>query len=334
MKIIVDAFGGDNAPVEIIKGAVEALNQSNEIKIVLSGKNDVISKELEKYTFDNSRIEVLDAAEVIGNNEHPTLAIREKKESSLVKGLYRLKEDDEVAAMVSAGSTGAFLTGAMLIVGRLDGIDRPALAPVLPTLTYGHTMLIDSGANMDCKPEYLVQFAIMGSSYMQSIYGIQSPKVGLLSVGTEDEKGNAQSKAAFELLKNAPVNFVGNMEARDAVSGDYDVIVADGFVGNVMLKSLEGAMNLMLTGLKQSIMERTLSKIGAALMKPSFKKLKDRLDYTKMGGAPFLGCKKIVVKTHGSSKAQTIAAAILQAQSMAKQDLIEKIKSGLSKLAQ
>lgn len=334
MKIIVDAFGGDNAPVEIIKGAVEALNQSNEIKIVLSGKNDVISKELEKYTFDKNRIEILDSAEVIGNNEHPTLAIREKKESSLVKGLYRLKEDDEVAAMVSAGSTGAFLTGAMLIVGRLDGIDRPALAPVLPTLTYGHTMLIDSGANMDCKPEYLVQFAIMGSSYMQSIYGIQSPKVGLLSVGTEDEKGNAQSKAAFELLKNAPVNFVGNMEARDAVSGDYDVIVADGFVGNVMLKSLEGAMNLMLTGLKQSIMERTLSKIGAALMKPSFKKLKDRLDYTKMGGAPFLGCKKIVVKTHGSSKAQTIAAAILQAQSMAKQDLIEKIKSGLSKLAQ
>lgn len=334
MKIIVDAFGGDNAPAEIIKGAVDALKQNTEIKIVLSGKNDVILNELEKYTFDNSRIEILDAQEVIENNEHPTMAIREKKESSLVKGLYRLKDDDEIAAMVSAGSTGAFLSGAMLIVGRLDGIDRPALAPILPTLTYGHTMLIDCGANMDCKPEYFVQFAVMGSAYMQSIFGIQSPKVGLLSVGTEDEKGNAQSKAAFELLKKAPVNFVGNMEARDAVSGDYDVLVADGFVGNVMLKSLEGATNLIMTALKQSVMERTLSKIGAVLMKPSLKKLKNRLDYNKLGGAPFLGCKKIVIKTHGSSKASTITATILQAASMAKQNLIEKIQTGLSSIVQ
>jgi len=334
MKIIVDAFGGDNAPAEIIKGAVEALKQNAEIKLVLSGKNDVILKELEKYTFDSSRIEILDAQEVIGNNEHPTMAIREKKESSLVKGLYRLKDDEEIAAMVSAGSTGAFLTGAMLIVGRLDGIDRPALSPILPTITYGHTMLIDCGANMDCKPEYLVQFAVMGSAYMQAIYGIQSPKVGLLSVGTEDEKGNAQTKAAFELLKKAPINFVGNMEARDAVSGDYDVLVADGFVGNVMLKSLEGAMNLMMTALKQSVMERTLSKIGAVLMKPSLKKLKNRLDYNKIGGAPFLGCKKIVIKTHGSSTAQTFTAAILQAASMAKQNLIEKIQTGLSNIVQ
>ena len=332
MKILIDAFGGDHAPKEIIKGAIDALKNNPDIKIVLSGKQDIISKELENYEFDLDRIEILDAPEVISNDEQPTLAIREKKESSLVKGLYRLKEDSDIAAMVSAGSTGAFLTGAMLIVGRLEGIDRPALAPVLPTLTYGNTMLIDSGANMDCKPEYLVQFAVMGSAYMQAVHNIETPKVALLSVGTEDEKGNAQTKAAFELLKKAPINFVGNMEARDALSGDYDVLVADGFAGNILLKSIEGTVNMILSALKQSIMERTLSKIGAALMKPSFKKLKERLDYNKMGGAPFLGCKKIVIKTHGSSKAESIAAAILQAQTMAKMGLIEKIKSGLEKI--
>jgi glycerol-3-phosphate acyltransferase PlsX len=332
MKILIDAFGGDNAPQEIVKGAISALAKDSEVQVVLSGKQDVIQKELEKYQFDASRFEILDAQEVISNDEQPTLAIRAKKDSSLVKGLYRLKEDSDIAAMVSAGSTGAFLTGAMLIVGRLEGIDRPALAPVLPTLTYGHTMLIDSGANMDCKPEYLVQFAVMGSAYMQAVHNIDSPKVGLLSVGTEDEKGNAQTKAAFELLKKAPLNFAGNMEARDALSGDYDVLVADGFAGNIMLKSIEGAVNMIFTALKQSIMERTLSKIGAALMKPSFKKLKDRLDYNKVGGAPFLGCKKIVIKTHGSSKAESITAAILQAQTMSKMNLIEKIKSGLEKI--
>lgn len=332
MKILIDAFGGDNAPQEIVKGAVAALKKDSEVKVVLSGKQDAIQKELEKYQFDSNRLEILDAQEVISNDEQPTLAIREKKESSLVKGLYRLKEDSDIAAMVSAGSTGAFLTGAMLIVGRLEGIDRPALAPVLPTLTYGNTMLIDSGANMDCKPEYLVQFAVMGSAYMQAVHNIETPKVALLSVGTEDEKGNAQTKAAFELLKKAPINFVGNMEARDALSGDYDVLVADGFAGNILLKSIEGTVNMILSALKQSIMERTLSKIGAALMKPSFKKLKERLDYNKMGGAPFLGCKKIVIKTHGSSKAESIAAAILQAQTMAKMGLIEKIKSGLEKI--
>ncbi|HEY8424038.1 MAG TPA: phosphate acyltransferase PlsX, partial [Clostridia bacterium] len=311
---------------------VEALNIDPEIKLILSGKQDVISKELEKYQADLSRIEILDAQDVIANDEQPTLAIREKKESSLVKGLYRLREDADVSAMVSAGSTGAYLTGAMLIVGRLEGVDRPALAPVLPTLNFGHAMLIDSGANMDCKPEYLAQFAVMGSAYMQAVHNIENPKVGLVSVGTEDEKGNAQTKAAFELLKKAPVNFAGNMEARDALSGEYDVLVADGFAGNVLLKSIEGTVNLIFSALKQAINERALSKLGAALMKPSFKKLKDRLDYNKAGGAPFLGCKKIVIKTHGSSKAESIKAAVLQARTMAKMNLIEKIKNGIEKL--
>ncbi|HHW89600.1 MAG TPA: phosphate acyltransferase PlsX [Clostridiales bacterium] len=332
MKILVDAFGGDHAPSEIIKGAIDALKNNPDIKIILSGKQDVILKELENYTFDSNRLEILEAQEIISNDEHPTSAIRDKKESSLVKGLYRLKEDPQIAAMISAGSTGAFLTGAMLIVGRLDGIDRPALAPVLPTITRGHTMLIDCGANMDSKPDYFVQFAIMGSAYMQSVFNIESPRVGLLSVGIEDEKGNAQTKAALELLKKAPINFKGNMEARDALSGDYDVVVSDGFAGNVMLKSIEGAVNLILTALKQAVMERTLSKIGAALMKPAFKQLKERLDYNQVGGAPFLGCKKIVIKTHGSSKASSITAAILQAHTMAKMDLIGKIKSGIEKL--
>ena len=195
----------------------------------------------------------MDAPEVISNDEHPTLAIR-KKRVVIGKRAIPFERRSQIAAMISAGSTGAFLTGAMLILGRLDGIDRPALAPVLPTITRGHTMLIDGGANMDCKPEYFVQFAIMGSAYMQSVFNIESPRVGLLSVGTEDEKGNAQTKAALELLRKAPINFKGNMEARDALSGDYDVLVSDGFGGNIMLKSIEGAVNMILTALKQAVM--------------------------------------------------------------------------------
>lgn len=333
MKIIIDAFGGDNAPVEIIKGAVEAVKLNNKISVILSGKADVIEQELKKYAYDTTRVEILAAEEVITNDETPTMAIRDKKESSLVKALMRLKEDDTVSAFVSAGSTGAVLTGAMLLVGRLEGISRPALAPILPTINNKQALLIDCGSNMDCKPEFLLQFAVMGSAYMSNVYGIKSPRIGLMSVGTEAEKGNALTKAAFELLKNSSLNFVGNMEARDALSGEYDVLVADGFVGNVALKTLEGAMGLIFTALKQSIMSSKMAKIGALLMKPALKKLKNRLDYTKMGGAPFLGCKKIVIKSHGAAVAHTITSTIMQADAMAEQDLVAKISAGLQNIA-
>lgn len=334
MKIAVDAFGGDYAPAEIIKGCVEALKADSELSLLICGSESIIKEELNKYKInDFSRIEILDAREVITNHDVPTQAIREKKDSSLVKGLKRLKEDDEIKAFVSAGSTGAFLTGALLIAGRLDGIDRPALAPLLPTMDKKNVMLIDSGANMDCKPEYLLQFAVMGTAYMQAMYGIKSPRVALMSVGTEDSKGNEQTKEAFKLLADSKLNFVGNMEARDLLSGNYDVVVCDGFVGNVTLKTLEGSIYMVFGALKESIASSFKAKMGALLMKPALKQLKNRLDYTKVGGAPFLGCKKIVIKTHGSSKAVTVKAAILQAHTLAKNNLIEKIQSGISELS-
>lgn len=332
MKICIDAFGGDNAPQEIIKGCVEALDRVKDFQLVIVGKQDAINAEIAKYKTDLSRVEVVDAADVITNEDTPTLAIREKKDSSLVKALRRVKEDDEVEGFVSAGSTGAVLTGALLIVGRLQGVDRPALAPVLPTIKRGYTLLVDCGANMDSKPEYLLQFAYMGAAYMKAALDIPNPRVALMNVGTEDKKGNELAKEAFALLKGAKLNFVGNMEARDSVSGEYDVLVCDGFVGNVALKSLEGASNLVMGALKQEVMSSFRAKIGAMIMKPAFRKLKHRLDYNRIGGAPFLGCKKVVVKAHGSSKADAFAAAVVQAYTMAKNKLPQSIEAALAQV--
>jgi len=332
VKILVDAYGGDNAPHEILKGCAEALEAAQNFNLVLFGKAEVISETLKEAGSDFSRIEIVDARDVITNDQSPTEAIRKQTDSSLVKALLRLKEDGEADAFISAGSTGAVLAGGLLKVGRLPGILRPALAPLLPTYPGAHVLLIDCGANVDSRPEYLLQFGAMGSAYMKAVMGIKEPRVALLSNGAEDKKGNELTKAAFLLLKESKLNFTGNMEARDMLSGDCDVIVCDGFAGNVALKSVEGAAHTIFKLLKEEISTGFKSKLGALLMKKKLKSLAGRLDYTRLGGAIFLGTSKLIIKNHGSSKAVTVCASILQAKEMVEKKLLESVKSELAML--
>lgn len=325
-KIIVDGFGGDNSPQEIVKGVALALNKHIDIAIIITGDQEILKAEFSKYQFDNSRLEIIHTTEIVSNNESPTEAIRSKKDSSLVVALDNLKKNDEIIGLVSAGSTGAVLTGATLKVGRMKGLSRPALAPVLPTKNGGHVLLIDCGANMDSKPLNLCQFAIMGSAYMKKMYGVENPRVALLNVGVEDKKGNELCHQTFPLLKQLPINFVGNMEARDFLSGDYDVVVSDGFAGNVLLKSTEGAILSVVSILKRNIKASFWSKVGALFMGKTFKGLKNELDYEKSGGSPFLGAKKILIKSHGSSHAVSIMASIEQVISMYDSGLYSEIE--------
>ncbi len=336
MKIIIDAFGGDHAPVEIVKGAITSVNLLNDVEIVLTGAKDRIQEVLNEYGYKGSKIQVVDAPEIITNDESPTAAIRQKKNSSMVVGLDMLKTDPDAVGFISAGSTGAVLAGGTFRVGRIKGVKRPSTAPVLPNLKGGKTLLIDSGANVDCKPEYLVQFAVMGSEYMKCMYGIENPRVALVCVGTEDHKGNALSHETFELLKKLPnINFVGNMEARDALSGNYDVLVCDGFVGNTLLKSTEGAIDAMNKMLKEEIYGLGLrGKIGYLFLKKAFKKLKQRMNYTTVGGAAFLGIEKLVVKSHGSSTAETIFSCVKQVQALTNANMIENLKNSLTQLSE
>lgn len=336
MKIVVDAFGGDNAPVEIVKGAITAVNILEDVEIILSGKQNEIQNVLDEYGYKGNKIEIINAESVITNDESPTSAIRTKKDSSLVVGLNRLKEDEEVVGFVSAGSTGAVLSGGTFIVGRIPGVLRPALAPCLPTINDRKTMIIDCGANVDCKPEFLRQFAIMGSAYMKAMRGIENPTIGLLNIGAEDKKGNALTHEAFELLKETPnINFVGNIEARDILSGTVDVIVSDGFAGNVALKSTEGAVHNVLSLLKKSIKESGLfAKLGAGLLKPVFKELKSKMNQNTVGGSPFFGVNKIVVKCHGNSNAETVFSTIKQVKEIHESKFIDKLKEGLKGLEQ
>ncbi|MCL2234147.1 MAG: phosphate acyltransferase PlsX [Firmicutes bacterium] len=328
-KVVVDIFGADNSPHEIVAGCVLALEKTKDVSLVLTGSKELIEAELKKHSgVDYSRVEIVHASEVITNHDAPSNAIKQKLDSSLVKALERTKSDDDVAGMVSAGSTGAVLIGGIFKVGRIKGISRPALCPLLPTSLGGHVALIDGGSNVDCKPEFLTQFAMMGSIYAQS-RGVENPRVGLVNVGVEDKKGNELTHAAFPLLKEMDINFVGNMEARDALSGNYDVLVADGFIGNVLLKSVEGTALMIMKRLKDTIMESTSAKIGAMFMKGAFKKFKGMMDYSQLGGAPFLGVEKILIKSHGSSKATSIAASIQQVIDMDKANLIEKIREGV-----
>ncbi|MDR1939914.1 MAG: phosphate acyltransferase PlsX [Clostridiales bacterium] len=332
IKVVVDAFGGDNAPDEIVKGAIEALNLRPDIKIILSGKKDKLSELIKDSPSLLDRIQIIDAPDVITNDESPTAAIRSKPKSSLVEGLNFLAADAD--AFVSAGSTGAVLTGATFIVGRIRNVTRAALAPLLPCVDGSNVLLIDCGANVDCKPEMLLQFGIMGDAYMKAV-GIKNPRVALLSNGTEKKKGNELIKAAHLLLAEADVNFVGNIEARDIMSGSADVIVADGFNGNIALKASEGTALSILKLLKQALTTSGLTaKIGGLLIKNSLKGLKSKIDYTENGGAVFVGVNKVVVKAHGSSKAKTIRASIIQAATIAETGLVEKITEALSDLSQ
>lgn len=330
MKIVVDAFGGDNAPLEIIEGCVLAINKHKDLEIILTGATEEIKKILNGR---EERISIVDAKEIITNNDKPTEAIRHKTNSSLVKAYDILKNQEDVIGLVSAGSTGAVLAGAIMKIGRIKGITRPALAPILPTKLDSDVIIIDSGANVDCKPVNLLHFALMGSAYYSIVYNKPSPKVALLNNGREEEKGNELVKEAYPLLKNAPINFIGNREGGDFMSGEVDVMVADGFAGNALLKGTEGAVGAVLSLLKKSIKSHALSKIGALFMKQTFNELKNRIDILKKhGGSPLLGCKKLVVKNHGSCKRFNILSSIEQTMLLHENKLIEKIENSLSLL--
>ena len=329
MNILVDAFGGDNAPNEIVNGALLALYKHPELQITLVGKQNEIESLLAEKSFDRSRLNIVPATEVIDCDEAPVNAIRTKKDSSLVVALDKLKTN-EFDGMVSAGSTGAVLSGAVLKLGRLPNVSRPALAPLLPTKNGGHVLLIDCGANMDCKPINLCHFALMGSTFMKTMFNIETPRVALLSVGVESAKGNQLVLETYPLLKQMDINFVGNMEARDALSGDYDVIVTDGFGGNVLLKSIEGATKLLMGVVKDAMMSSFKSKMGALIIKKSLKTQLKKYDYEQYGGSPLLGTKQLVLKAHGSSKAKQILSAIEQVMGFSQNNLLEKLKDAVA----
>ncbi len=324
MKIVVDAFGGDNAPIEVVEGAVLAVKQNKDVNIVLTGDKEKLEKILSGR---NERIEIVDAKEVITNDDQPTLAIRQKKDSSLVKAFDLLKENDEVVGLVSAGSTGAVLTGAILKIGRIKGISRPALCSILPTVQEGKSVMIcDCGANVDCKSEHLLHFAIMSSAYYSIMNKVEAPKVALLNNGAEEHKGNELTKSTYPLMQKLPINFVGNAEAREVMSGEVDVIVTDGFAGNVLLKATEGVAAGMSKLIKKEAKKNVFTALGALLM-GKFKGLKNKMDINKYGGAPFLGCKKLVVKTHGSANRLNFCNTILQVALLHEKKLNEKIES-------
>lgn len=327
--VVVDAMGGDNAPVEIIKGAVEAVNTNSDVIIKLVGIEEKINEELSKYEYDKERVAVINATEVIATEEPPVKAIKTKKDSSLVVAMKMVK-DGEADALVTAGSTGATLVGGQVIVGRIKGIERPPLAPLLPTKT-GKTLLVDCGANVDARPSHLVQFAKMGSIYMENIMGIEKPRVAIVNNGAEEEKGNALVHETFPLLKNCPdINFIGSIEAREIPSGYADVIVCDAFVGNVILKLYEGLGITLISEVKKGMMTSLRSKIGALLVKPALKKTLKRFMDDEQGGAPLLGLNGLVVKAHGSSKAADISNAIMQCIRFKEQGINDKIRENIN----
>lgn len=329
VNVAVDAMGGDNAPVEIVKGAIDATNADEKVKIFLVGREEVIHEELKKYTYDTARVEVVHAEEVIETAEPPVMAIRRKKDSSIVKAMNMVKEGT-CDAFVSAGSTGAVLVGGQVIVGRIKGVERPPLAPLIPTEN-GVSLLVDCGANVDARPSHLVQFAKMGSVYMESVMGIKNPKVGIVNNGAEEEKGNALVKETFPLLKNCPeINFIGSVEARDIPTGVADVIVCEAFVGNVVLKLYEGVGATLIKKVKAGMMTSLRSKIGALLVKPALKKTLKAFDLEQYGGAPMLGLNGLVVKSHGSSNAVEIKNSVLQCVTFKEQKINDKIREKIT----
>lgn len=330
MRIAIDVMGGDHAPDATIEGCLAACAHLRpDTELLLFGDERAIRGGLGGGLPDAFRVTA--TSEVIGCDESPTRAIRAKADSSLVRAV-RAVADGEAECVVSAGSTGALLAAATLIIRRIEGVKRPALAPLLPTVTGGRALLIDSGANTDCKPVYLQQFALMGAAYMACVQGVENPRVGLLSNGAEAEKGNALTRAAHALLLETPVRFTGNCEAREALMGGVDVLVCDGFDGNVLLKGIEGAVAAMMAMLREGLGASLRTKAGAALSRPAFRALKHALDYTEHGGAPLLGVRGGVIKAHGSSGARAFANAILQAERLAAGDVTERIAAALSAL--
>ncbi|WWR17227.1 phosphate acyltransferase PlsX [Lachnospiraceae bacterium JLR.KK008] len=330
IRVAVDAMGGDNAPAEIVKGAVAAVQESKKIKVFLLGREDAVKAELAKYTVSSEQIEVINTTEVIETAEPPVAAIRSKKDSSIVRGMKLVKEGD-CDAFVSAGSTGAVLVGGQVLVGRLKGVERPPLAPVIPTAN-GVALLIDCGANVDARASHLVQFAKIGSVYMEHVLGVKKPRVGIVNIGAEEEKGNALVKETFPLLKECDdINFIGSVEARDIPTGAADVVVCEAFVGNVILKMYEGVGDTLIKEVKKGMMSTLRSKIGALLVKPALKQTLKAFDLEQYGGAPLLGLNGLVVKTHGSSKAVEIKNSILQCIAFKEQKINEKIKEQITR---
>lgn len=327
-RVVVDAMGGDYAPAEPVKAAVDAVNGAENIKVILAGRQDAVQAELEKYTYPKEQIEVVHAEEVIETAEPPVNAIRRKKQSSMVIGMNMVK-NKEADAFVSSGSSGAVLVGGQVIVGRIRGIERPPLAPLIPTEN-GVSLLVDCGANVDARASHLVQFAKMGSIYMEHVVGIKNPRVAIVNIGAEEEKGNALVKEALPLLKECTdIHFIGSIEARDIPKGAADVIVCEAFVGNVILKLYEGMASTLIGVIKKGLMSTLVSKIGAALALPALKKTLKTFDATEYGGAPLLGLNGLVVKTHGSAKAVEIRNAIYQCVTFKEQDINGKIKKNI-----
>ena len=330
MRIFVDAMGGDFAPQAPVEGTIEALRRYPDMEVTLAG----VIPEIEKYLVDcddvRARITLLDAPEVITNEESPVMGVRSKKKSATVIGMLQLR-DKEADGFVSAGSTGAVLAGGMFRLGRIPGIERPALAPTMPN-GKGYFLLIDCGANVDCKPEYLVQFGMMGDAYMRGVFGMEKPRVGLVNIGAEAEKGNALVKATYPMMEQAPYHFVGNVEARDVMADVADVLVADGFAGNLILKNTEGVAMALLKIIKQEMMADLSGKIAGLIGKPAFRLVKKLMDYTEVGGAPLLGVQGAVVKAHGSSNAHAFSCAIGQLIKMIDGKVVETIEKGVTAL--
>lgn len=329
VKVAVDAMGGDYAPAEPVKGAVDAVNQNEDIYIFLIGPHKTVKQELDKFSYPKDRIEIVDATEVIETGEAPVKAIRLKKDSSLVKSMNMVRHQ-EADALVSAGSSGAILVGGQVIIGRIKGVKRPPLAPLIPTEN-GVSLLIDCGANVDARPEHLCQFASMGSIYMENVIGVKNPKVAIVNIGVEEEKGNALVKETFPMLKaNRNINFIGSIEARDIPKGTADVIVCEAFVGNVILKLYEGVGSTLIKKVKEGMMTTLRGKAGGLLVKPALKETLKTFDASRYGGAPLLGLKGLVVKTHGSSKAMEFKNSILQCIQFKNEHINEKIEEHIT----
>ena len=332
IKILVDCFGGDHCPEAPVQGALAALEKNPELHLLLTGDEALLQKELAGKTYDSGRLEIVHAPEVIGCDEKPTDVVRLKRNSSMMKAIILLRDREDIAGMVSVGSTGALVTGALVRLGRIPGIIRPAFCPILPTMDGGLVGICDSGANLTVTPAHLRQFAIMASLYMSQVYDVPKPRVALLNVGKEAEKGDGIRQETYKLLQETDcVDFVGNMESRDLLSGRYHVVVADGFSGNVLVKTTEGTALELLKKIKKDIYSRTLYKVGALLMKKMFQEEKAFMNYQNYGGSVLLGTSKVVVKGHGSSNAKAVEKCIEQAYKMETSGLSHQIEAAIAK---
>lgn len=330
IKIIVDAMGGDNAPYASVAGAVAASQKDKELYIIFTGRKAEVEAELQKHSYDKTRFEIIDCPDVIEMNDNPASSVR-RRQSSLMHAFELLKTDEEIQALVTAGSTGAVIVGGQLILGRIKGVRRPALCPAVPNSRGGYTLLLDCGANAECRPAMLCQFAVLGTVYAKAGFGMENPKVGLLNNGTEDHKGDTLRQETYKILSGMKgIDFVGNVEGRDIVLGDVDVVVADGFSGNIALKSMEGCGKFVLNVLKKQIKSSLRSKIGYLFMRKALNGMREQLDFDKTGGALLLGLKKPVIKSHGSSKPETIANSIANAANVCRGGLVPAVEKLLA----